>query len=472
MARGEHGPQRFTNRVEGSHSSLHKPRKTNLTRPLSRDCRSPQKEQEGLGLGWKRREPKETAEVQVQTTLTKVKREIKIKEEPSGSSFVALALHDTVQDMSLDYESNRSGGEGSKGGKGGKWAVSDGSRDEAMLLLNCGNSAKEGHPFQAPFDAFGVKDLPSQGVLKGAMMGEMSVMPVHLFVAAVGDGQLADSTPPKARELLVQIIRKVSKEQNTVVTVLNEGTINIQLRVFASNSVEARALRDYVSANLDQSPAPFVVLARQLPMAVTYNAASLDPSNASVADRLRKQAKTRAIKLLRELIYDPTSCLTSAALRGKLGAMYPAERLDGLINQRAVEVCGQDKSLRFIMFPAIVRSPNISSFPFAQHQPPAGSLLLDEKDAPCLPPPALGTTGTGSKDAAGSGSRHFPVSLMVIAIGDGQLDGSTQPKLLHRLHQVMSKVPKVPLPPHTLVCTPPCRETAFGALHASLATFA
>ena len=44
-------------------------------------------------------------------------------------------------------------------------------------------------------------------------------------------------------------------------------------------------------------PAPFVVLAQHLPMAVLYDPATLDLSDAAVADRLRKQAKTRAVKV-------------------------------------------------------------------------------------------------------------------------------------------------------------------------------
>lgn len=40
-----------------------------------------------------------------------------------------------------------------------------------------------------------------------------------------------------------------------------------------------------------------MVLAQHLPMAVLYDPATLDLSDASVADRLRKQAKTRAVKV-------------------------------------------------------------------------------------------------------------------------------------------------------------------------------
>jgi hypothetical protein len=58
-----------------------------------------------------------------------------------------------------------------------------------------------------------------------------------------------------------------------------------------------------------QVPAPFVILAQYLPMAVLYDPATLDLSDASVADRLRKQAKTRAVKVsfffLTDLLFLP-----------------------------------------------------------------------------------------------------------------------------------------------------------------------
>ena len=44
------------------------------------------------------------------------------------------------------------------------------------------------------------------------------------------------------------------------------------------------------------------MLARDLQMALLYDPTMLDLSDSSVADRLRKQAKTRAVKVLREAI--------------------------------------------------------------------------------------------------------------------------------------------------------------------------
>jgi len=59
--------------------------------------------------------------------------------------------------------------------------------------------------------------------------------------------------------------------------------------VWLASSEDAKAVGEYISAHIDQTPAPFVVLARHLPMAVLYDPQTLDLSDASVADRLRKQ---------------------------------------------------------------------------------------------------------------------------------------------------------------------------------------
>jgi len=260
-------------------------------------------------------------------------------------------------------------------------------------------------------------------------------LPVQLFVAAVGDGEITSTTPAKTREVLEQVIKKVSKEQNTVVNVKGEGPLHIQLRVFASSSVEAKALKEYIENHEEQNPCPFILLARQLPMAVTYDTAFIDPSNANVADRLRKQAKTRAIKLLREVIYDDDSGVTTAMLRGRHGPMEPATRLESLIMQRAAPLEGAaPSSSKYIAFPAVRRH--------------------GEGGAETLPPePAGGPSADGPRTPVlaeekkvvanhGKAGTLFPVSLTVIAIGDGQIARNTQPKLLHRLRQLTNRVPK------------------------------
>ena len=64
-------------------------------------------------------------------------------------------------------------------------------------------------------------------------------------------------------------------------------SIPVKLRVFVKASLEAKALNEYFSRNIDQSPAPFVMLSRGLHMIVAYDMAVLDPSDAGVADRFR-----------------------------------------------------------------------------------------------------------------------------------------------------------------------------------------
>jgi hypothetical protein len=64
-------------------------------------------------------------------------------------------------------------------------------------------------------------------------------------------------------------------------------TIPLKLRVFVKASLEAKALSEYFSRNIDQSPAPFVMLSRGLHMVVAYDMTVLDPSDAGVADRFR-----------------------------------------------------------------------------------------------------------------------------------------------------------------------------------------
>jgi hypothetical protein len=53
------------------------------------------------------------------------------------------------------------------------------------------------------------------------------------------------------------------------------------------------------------------MLVDTLEMAVVYSSHGIDPSSAAVADRLRKQAKTRAVRLVREAIACPQSGITS-----------------------------------------------------------------------------------------------------------------------------------------------------------------
>jgi hypothetical protein len=85
------------------------------------------------------------------------------------------------------------------------------------------------------------------------------------------------------------------------------GTIDLKMRVFVVNSEDAKAVGEYIKAHLDQVPAPFVVLAQHLSMAVLYNPQTLDLSDGSVADRLRKQ-----------VVSLPRACVNARCLPGCL----------------------------------------------------------------------------------------------------------------------------------------------------------
>ena len=180
---------------------------------------------------------------------------------------------------------------------------------------------------------------------------------VHLFVTAIADGRMQqDDIVPKTWDVLQQVITKVSKEQNTSIT-LHGLTMDIKMRVFVCNSVEARAVGEYVTAHKDQRPAPFVVLARQLSMAIAYNSAHLDPSQAAVADRLRKQAKTRAVKEIREAVRDAPPDISGPVLRGYVGALAPAAHIEALLLRRTVKVDLEgDEERAYIFFDAKNRS--------------------------------------------------------------------------------------------------------------------
>lgn len=305
------GPQRFTNWVDGSH--LKKPRKTHLTKSVGPST-SPCPEQRPGGS-------------------------TKRKEQENLATFASLLQQQQHPGGMFRPQPEGTHGHCDAGNSSSGW-TSEGDvsnadvKVQANLLLSCGASAMAGGG--EPHSSVGGS---GSGSLHGAAPGGgANMFPVPLLVAAIGDGKLVAGIPQKSLDILEQIIKKVSREQNVIVTVFNEGNVNIHLRVFASNSQEARAVRDYVEANPNQSPAPFVLLAQQLPMAVMYDPSTLNPKLPSAADRLRKQAKTRAIKVLRELIFDPAGGVTGEVLRGRKGAVIPGHRIDDLISQRCVEV--------------------------------------------------------------------------------------------------------------------------------------
>lgn len=123
--------------------------------------------------------------------------------------------------------------------------------------------------------------------------GEESYFAVDLFVAALGDGKLLfEGAARKKRDILEQVaapleqltpfqktqaregavpddsidagqvVRNVSKEQNTVVQVPGESSAtHLKMRVFAGNSIEAKACLDYIEAH----PHQVLLIEPQLP---------------------------------------------------------------------------------------------------------------------------------------------------------------------------------------------------------------
>lgn len=86
-------------------------------------------------------------------------------------------------------------------------------------------------------------------------------------------------------------------------------------------------------------------------MAVSYDSSAINPSHASVADRLRKQIKTHAVKVLREAIAEKECALSVSMLRGHVGAMAPSELIEPLVSCKAVPI-DMDKSKKYIVLPA------------------------------------------------------------------------------------------------------------------------
>jgi len=252
---------------------------------------------------------------------------------------------------------------------------------------------------------------------------EQSYFAVILLVCALGDGKLILEGARKKQDVLEQVVRNVSKEQNTVVHVPSEGTDkHLKMRVFVENSIEAKAVVDYIASYPNQNPAPFVMLSRKLHIAVSYDSNDLNISTAAVADRLRKQAKTRAVKVVREAIADPMCGATMRILSGFAGPHAPSLCLDKYITSRSSFI-GSDRSRFWIVFPAknkcvsleSVKASSASSHTALEQRPQSSDSLL---------------------------TAFFPVSLFITAIGDGTLARDIPSKLKDRLVQVLSKIPK------------------------------
>ena len=92
--------------------------------------------------------------------------------------------------------------------------------------------------------------------------GSVGLFAVHLLVTAIAEGKILSDLTPKVLAVLEQVRRKVSKEQNTVVHVAHEGPVDLKMRVFVANSVEAKAVWDYITTHPNQVPAAVLCCSR------------------------------------------------------------------------------------------------------------------------------------------------------------------------------------------------------------------
>ena len=173
-------------------------------------------------------------------------------------------------------------------------------------------------------------DAPKRKIATDQLSGKELYFKLNLFVAALGKGHLIQGSniASKNFERLEALCTKVPKDQVIPIEFPGSGRapsehVDIKLRLFVSRSEDAKAVQSYISAHSKQRPAPFVVLFENLPVAVRYNeslhAGRRDLSPA-IADRLRKQAKSRAVRFVRRVLGEAARRLTVRELMGNRGA--------------------------------------------------------------------------------------------------------------------------------------------------------
>mmetsp|Transcript_9340 Transcript_9340/g.18204 ORF Transcript_9340/g.18204 Transcript_9340/m.18204 type:complete len:176 (+) Transcript_9340:2-529(+) len=175
-------------------------------------------------------------------------------------------------------------------------------------------------------------------------------------------------------------------------------------------------------------------------MAVLYDPAALDLSDASVADRLRKQAKTRAVKVLREAIGNKALGVTRDMLRGHQGALAPAEHLADALAAltRPVATAGKDDTARFMVFPA--RNKSAAASPRSGPASPRKRSAADMAAAHAHDGPAHAEFAPPSP------------RMRAGAAGGNRRGGAASASHLHRdmLDKVLKKVRRDSDPPDTL----------------------
>ena len=179
--------------------------------------------------------------------------------------------------------------------------------------------------------------------------GPKALFRLSLFVAALGDGQLEPGVGGRTAERL-RALAKVPKEQIIRVSLpkskgRRSGALEeteCHLRLFIAHSDDAKMMQRYIDRHKAERPAPFVLLAPLLPVALEYRPQQHDvpaPAggaplqlSAAAADRLRKQAKGRAVRLVRDVLGE--AAVDAGTMRGHAGAARPAELLAAAFRRR------------------------------------------------------------------------------------------------------------------------------------------
>jgi hypothetical protein len=139
--------------------------------------------------------------------------------------------------------------------------------------------------------------------------------------------------------------------------------VDLKLRVFVADSEDAKAVKGYIETHDEQVPAPVVVLCPKLPVAMEYDALTVDPKTQGTADcnvtgplsrytdSLIKQAKTRAVNLVRKLLMENMDKLSSEILFGYEGPSAPVKHLAESL-ERLTSVINPETKERAIVFKA------------------------------------------------------------------------------------------------------------------------
>ena len=164
---------------------------------------------------------------------------------------------------------------------------------------------------------------------------------LSLFVASLGTGHLIQGSNACSKnfERLETLCTKIPKDQVIPIEFPATGRaapehVEVKLRLFVSRSEDAKAVQNYIGAHSKQRPSPFVLLFENLPVAVKYHEAlqvgrrELSPA---VADRLRKQAKSRAVRFVRRILGEAARRLTIRELMGNRGPNAVAALLAGML---------------------------------------------------------------------------------------------------------------------------------------------